>query len=89
MIKINKMPEQTVEIFAPDGKSIGFANEHEFNDIKLQILKQDVEGYYIVFNGEKINIETDGQLEHWPPGLFDFQLKQYQDLIEARYILSR
>lgn len=84
MIKINKFPEQTIEVFAPDGTSIGFANEHEFNDIKLQIIVQDVEGYYIVFNGEKISIDTDGQLEHWPPGLFDRQLKQYHDLIIAR-----
>jgi hypothetical protein len=37
MIKINKIIPQTVELFNPQNESMGFVNEYEFNDIRIQI----------------------------------------------------
>lgn len=53
MIQVNKIPTQTVELFSPDGTSLGHINDHELTDIKIQICQHDAEGYYIVFGGEK------------------------------------
>ena len=85
MVKINRFPVQTVEVFTPDGESLGFVNEIEFNDIKLQIAEQNLEGYYIMFEDKKINININGEIMgQWPVGLFDIQLRQFRDLINAR-----
>lgn len=86
MVEIKRIPIQTVELFTPNNESLGFINNVEYNDVVLQICKQNIDGYYIVFDGKKINIDSDGQLDRWPCGLFDIQLSQFRDLIESRKV---
>lgn len=43
----------------------------EFAWIRIQIMRQQVAGCYIVFHGEKYEIGTNGRINNWPKGLFD------------------
>lgn len=71
MIKVNKIVPQTVEAFDPDGNSLGFINEYELLDLRVQILKEKAWGYYLMFNGIKIRIDRKGTLESYPKGFFN------------------
>lgn len=81
MIRINKIEPQTVDQYNPDDEFMGAVNEYEFNDIRLQIKKKGVAGYYIKFNREKIHIDKRGNLESSPNGLFDTNLNLLMELI--------
>ena len=70
-IKVNKIEPQTVECFDNTGKSLGFLNEYEFNDLRAQIAENKAEGYHIVFNGKKKEILPTGKIDDWEVGQFD------------------
>lgn len=69
-IVFNKIEPQTVEIWNKDG-FFAHANEYEFNAIRIQIMKYKVEGFYALYEGQKICISSDGRVESWPKGFFD------------------
>jgi hypothetical protein len=46
----------------------------------VQIKKQQVSGYYGIFNGERINIDRNGELEKYPNGLLDTMTGYYLEL---------
>lgn len=73
MVKVNKYEVQTVEHFDNNGNSLGFLNEWENADLRCQIAEQKVSGYYLMFNGEKIEIQSTGKIswEGWKNGLYD------------------
>jgi len=82
MIKKREIIPQTVEIFDPENKSLGMFNEYEFNDLRIQIKKENIEGYYVKFNEHKINICPNGKVEKWPSGFFDLQERQFSELFK-------
>jgi predicted ATPase len=84
MIKINKIEPLVVEHFNPNGESLGFLNEFEHNDLKIQIVEHDVEGYYLIFNDVKITINKDGNCSSFPYGLYDVTQRQFALLYRAR-----
>lgn len=71
MIKINIIEPQTVELFNPDGEFMGFINEYEFHDIRVQIKKEQVDGYYCRWKDHIFHIDKDGRSFDWIPGFFD------------------
>ena len=71
MIEVIKIEPQTVEVFDPSGKSLGFLNEYEINNLRAQIAENEVAGYYLVFNDKKIEIQSNGFISEWPYGMFD------------------
>ena len=71
LIKVNKYKVQTVEHFDNNDNSLGFLNEWENIDLRCQIAKQRVSGYYLMFNDSKILINPDGRIDDWQNGLFD------------------
>ena len=71
MIQLKKINSPTVEVFDPQGNSLGEANEYELLDLRIQIKEAKVWGYYIIFNGQKIRIDRKGELEDYPIGLLD------------------
>ena len=71
MIKVNKYEVQTVEHFDNNGNSLGFLNEWENTDLRCQIAEQKASGYYLMFNGLKIQIEPNGKILNWENGLYD------------------
>jgi sporulation protein YlmC with PRC-barrel domain len=80
MVKINKIAPPTLQIYTPNGELLGTVNEYEFLDIRVQIKKQQVSGYYGIFNGERINIDRNGELEKYPNGLLDTMTGYYLEL---------
>jgi hypothetical protein len=71
MIKYNKIEPQTVEIWNSDG-FFARVNEYEFNDIRIQIKKEQAEGFYVLLDDQKYFIDKDGRIIDWPrEGLFN------------------
>lgn len=81
MIKINRITPPTLDIYKPSGKLLGTVNEYEFLDIRVQIKKEQIFGYYLIFNGEKVQIDKNGELEEYPLGLLDTMSGFYFELI--------
>ena len=81
MIKFNKIDPPTLEVYTPNNELIGVVNEYEFLDIRVQIKKAQVFGYYIIFKGEKVRIDRNGELESYPIGLLDTMTNYYMDLL--------
>ena len=48
MIQINKITPPTLEIYDPDNNSLGFVNEYEFLDIRVQIKELHLSGYSFI-----------------------------------------
>jgi predicted ATPase len=82
-IKVTVIKPQTVEVFDPNNKSLGFVNEYEFNDLRIQVATENISGYYVLFNGEKIQIEPSGKLFSWPVGFFDTIEQQLATLFKV------
>ena len=63
------------EFFDPDGNSLGFVNEHQFNDLRIQAKENVISGYYCLFKSEygdiKVEILSSGKCTRWPSGFFD------------------
>ncbi len=81
MIQYNKIEPQIVEIWNSNG-FFARVNEYEFNDIRIQIKKEQAEGFYVLFENEKCFIHSNGGLGNWPLGLFrtfDHQLTELCD----------
>ena len=85
MIKVNKIIPQTVEAFDPDGNSLGFLNYFEFNDLRIQIMKEKVEGYYMMFNNERIDIDRDGDVHPWRIGFYDMGNIQINEMVDLHF----
>ena len=80
MIVYNKITPQTVVVWSPDGL-FARVNEYEFYDIRLQILKERAEGWYVVFEDQKYFFNKDAKLEYWPVGMFDTITNYLMELI--------
>lgn len=81
MIAINKINPPTLEVFTPDGELLGVVNEYEFLDLRVQIRKAQIFGYYFIFNGQKLLIDKNGELEDYPKGLLDTMTNYYLELL--------
>jgi len=76
MIKINRIEPFTCEAFDPNNNSLGFLNIYEFLDLRLQISKEKVKGYYMKFNNEIIEITINGSISSYPNGFFNLKYSQ-------------
>jgi hypothetical protein len=83
-MKIKKYNVQTIEHFDGDGNSIGFLNEHENLDLRCQIAEQKLNGYYLIFNDQKISIENNGKIINWVNGLYDTNELLFARLFKAQ-----
>ncbi len=84
MIKVNKHIPQTVEHFDNQDNSLGFLNEVESLDLRLQIAEQNEEGYYLIFEEQKLMIDNLGQVKSYPQGLYQAQMHIYAKLFQLR-----
>ena len=61
-----------VELFDPQGRFVGvIKNITALYDVKLQIRTLGIPGYYMIYGGQKINIDQNGEFEFYPNGFFD------------------
>lgn len=84
MIKINKIEPVTFKAYDPNGNCLGYLNEYEFNDLRIQICKEGASGYYMIFVDRRIEIRPDGTLDGWPNGFYDLHEIQLSELIYLR-----
>ena len=76
-IIIRKINETTCTLYDPEDNCIGLIdNMLSFTDVRVQIKKASVSGYYIKWVAEdgvkfKIEILKSGRMAEYPNGLFD------------------
>ena len=70
MIEVKKIVPQVVEHFDPYGNSLGYLNELECLDLRVQIAKNKISGYYLVFEDTNYYIESTGQFEDFPADVY-------------------
>ena len=83
VIDISMCPKnKSAKIFYPDGSLIVETdNELMFYYIRVQIRKLQLSGCYIEFEGQKIKMDRNGELQDYPDGLFDESTKLLLELI--------
>lgn len=79
-IKIKVIPQEVIEVFTPDGSSCGKLNEIEFLDLRCQIKKFKIRGFYLYYNAEKVYINRNGLLSKWIP-IFTESIDKYNYLL--------
>lgn len=82
-IKAKRIIPQVVECFNTKNKSVGWLNEYEFTDLRVQIAACKACGYYLEFEGKKTQILPSGQLSEWPVGLYDLLENQLSSLFKS------
>lgn len=82
-IKINNnIEEDHVPLYNPEGKLVGIIeNELAFNDVRIQIMKNKLRGYYIVYKGQVCRIDIHGELDIWPNDLYRTNVDQLSKLL--------
>lgn len=73
MVTIKKIKDISCELFHENkNESVGIIeNEYSFHDVRVQIKKLQLNGYYVIWKGYKIRIDLEGNLEDWPNGFYD------------------
>lgn len=80
---IPKIPPQTVRVYF-NSEFVGLVNQYEFNALRIKIKEQKISGFSVQVEegGERAMIETNGQLNFWPIGLFDLLCDQLRKLVD-------
>lgn len=74
-IVIQDFQDTPVKLYSPVGELIGeIKSAASFAHVRCQIAEQELEGYYIIFNEEKIFIKSNGGCYDNPKGLFDTEM---------------
>jgi hypothetical protein len=88
MIAIKNFPVEKYPLYSPKDELIEHVDYFQFNDVRIQIKEQHLEGYYVLFNKDgqdrKIMITPDGGTDSYPSGfysLIDDQLDRLLDLV--------
>lgn len=71
MIKIHRIVEEEhIPLYFKD-QLVGYLeNELEFQQARIDIREEGVEGYYIIFKDKRIDINSRGRLSIFPKELF-------------------
>lgn len=76
--------DKPATLYNPDGCKVGeIKNDTAFEDVRRQIGLQRLSGYYIMFEGQRINIDRYGNAEEYSIGFFDTIISAVGDLIAA------
>lgn len=86
MITLNNITNKPCSLYAPDGTLVGeITNELVLNDARIQIAEKHLEGYYIIFEGQRLEIDTKGMIDRWPKGFFDILDNQLCQLLKGKW----
>lgn len=81
-IRIDNEIDPTVTLYSPDGQPIGeIKNSSALDNVRVQICKNHYTGFYFKFNGQKIHIDGNGNVEDWPKGCFDYGIQAAGELL--------
>ena len=83
-VKINNIVEPVVKLYDSNDVEVGLITNYlQLNDVRLQIKRQKLEGYYVIFGEDyKISIYSNSTMSGWPDGFYDLIDKQLEELID-------
>ena len=83
-VKINNIVEPVVKLYDSNDVEVGLITNYlQLNDVRLQIKRQKLEGYYVIFGEDyKISIYSDGSMSGWPDGFYDLIDKQLEEFLD-------
>ena len=80
MVNINEIIEPKSQLFFND-ELVGEITSHlQLNDCLLQIFRERLEGYYIIYEGEKYPIKSNGKIEN-ASRIYPLLTKQMKELM--------
>jgi hypothetical protein len=80
-----KEPSSLGFLYSPTDECLGeIENELQLYDVQIQICKQNLDGYYIVWHGHTINVDHDGNLSEWPENYCDQSQGAFVELHRIR-----
>jgi hypothetical protein len=77
-LTIKTIIPETVSLWHDDYGFIGNANEYEFNSFRIDIMENELEGYYVLKNKTRHYINKNGTLSHW--SFFNLMEEQLEKL---------
>jgi len=81
MIQINRIEPFRCRAYDPYGNHLGMLNDFEFNDLRIQIKKAGIRGYYMRYQNHNIDIDQNGNCSDWPKGFYDLFGDQLMELL--------
>lgn len=88
-VTIDNHIDPEVVLYGPDDKEVGLiCNTAALDNVRVQICRQHLTGYYFIYNGEKIHIDGNGNVEKWPDGCFDYIIKAAGEMMRDAMGLS-
>ena len=75
-VKINKFIEPTCKLYNQEGEIGDIESELSLNDVLVQIKQQKLNGYYIMFDNNRINISDDGKVDAQPKGFYGDKIEE-------------
>jgi hypothetical protein len=87
MITINNdIQEEFCFLYGPDDVLVGaIKNYLAFLDVRVQVMEQNLEGYYLAFKGNKYEINKDGRIKDHPEDLFSTNIQSLRKLIKVQF----
>jgi hypothetical protein len=64
-LTIKTIIPETVSLWHDDYGFIGNVNEYEFNSFRIDIVENELEGYYVLKNKTRFYINKNGTFSHW------------------------
>lgn len=81
-----KLPSSLGTLYSPSGEDLGtIENELQLYDVQIQICREDVAGYYIIWKDQKISINPNGDFSAWPENWCDQSQGAYVELTNVRF----
>ena len=72
MIKIRQHTPTQLKLYKPDGPFVEYINNQvESLNVRLDIAKNKLTGYYFMHGQLRITITENGSVENWPSGLYN------------------
>ena len=85
-VEIRDIHDEEFAILNPDGEEIYRGNNcNIFNDVRIQIMEKELDGYCVEFKDRTYPIELNGYVRNWPKGLCDLNEKQLGHILSLRY----
>lgn len=67
-----KEPSSLGFLYSPTDECIGeIENELQLYDVQIQICTQNLDGYYIKWKDERLDIRNNGEISKWPENFCD------------------
>lgn len=80
---ITSLTKEAVHLYSPNDEFIlTIQYEHQLNEVRLQIVDNALEGYYLKLDDLKIPINKYGVIERWPKDLFSKITDQAYELLK-------